>query len=235
MVASVEPAVIGVPKAVEFADFNHAGKMASRGNASSVCGVAVTKAGFGVRVKPVPSVMDGDYGCFRMKGAKLAIACALGAAVLLGAAPDPWKRYSYPKDGYSVESPMEPQLTSSQHENKRGPYEIHQYMMDLGNDQAALVDVAELGPIDNPQAVLEASRDGSLKASPNTVLKYSKLGTYAGRRSIDFEAEDATYHLRGRYIVANTRLMGVIGITPKSAPMPPAIDRIFKSVRFIGK
>jgi len=41
--------------------------------------------------------------------------------------------------------------------------------------------------------------------------------------------------VRGRYIIANSRLMGVTGITPKATPMSPTITRIFKSVRFIGK
>src|SRR6478672_1755066 len=127
-----------------------------------------------------------------MKRIVVALALVLGAGTLTGAAPDPWKRYAYPSDGFSFESPVEPQRSTSQHENKRGPYEIHQYSMDFGDNQAASIGVADLGPIDNPQTVLEASRDGAVRSLPDAVVKSSSLGTYAGRRAIDFEAENPT-------------------------------------------
>jgi len=159
------------------------------------------------------------------------LAGSLSAGALVQ--PQDWKQYSYPNDGFALSSPSKPVIVEEKSETASGTIEIHNYLIDLGNNSAVKVSSVNLPPMDMPaKELLQAGKAGAVE-SMNATISSEKEITLDGNPGLEFEAKADTVRVRARVYMVKTRLLTLLAKAPSGAPFPAEVSRIFDSVKLI--
>lgn len=144
---------------------------------------------------------------------------------------DQWKEYSYPDDGFLVSAPTEPVLTKSP-PLPAGQPEPRNYAIDLGNNCGVMVSSTEIKGAESVAAksLLAGAKNGAVQAMKATLTSEKEL-TLEEYSGIEFEAENESYHVRGRMYVVKSRLFTLLAVAPKSTAAPPEAGRVLDSFK----
>ncbi len=133
---------------------------------------------------------------------------------------DGWRTYSYPKYGFSVELPREPQIHEGLADTIDGPKPTVSYTVDDGPAGGAMINVTDYGGTGrDPQGLLDMATKDAAKTLNGTVLSTLdiQLGNAPGR--------DVMITMPGggaadRIVWANGRLYQVLLVGPTTTGAP---------------
>ena len=166
----------------------------------------------------------------------LALISVAGLVLTFALAQETWKEYVYEADGFAISMPQEPVLSKSSVDTKAGPVEMHNYMVELGQDAALLVSMADYGSSmqnADPKAVLQGGKEGAMRNTNSHLISERPL-TLQGYPGLGIETENDTMHFSARFYMVNTRLYQTVAVTSIGKPYT-GTNRFHESLRLVLK
>ena len=170
-----------------------------------------------------------------MAGAVVLIGLLSAAPLYAQTAPDVWKQYPYPSDGFAVSSPLQPTFSSQLKQTDAGNVEIHTYAIQLGNNGVVMISSSEVRGLDkeSAKARLQMAKAGALKAG-NATLTTEKEITLGGYPGLQYEATAQNLHVRARMYIVKDKLYQLMEISPLATSFPAEAERISSSFKLLN-
>jgi|SRR5579864_9238111 len=167
---------------------------------------------------------------------RLSVAVALFAPLLAQTAQSQWKQYSYPSDGFSISSPLEPAFSKEIRPTSSGTatLELHNYAIDLGNNTVVLISSTEIEGADRTPAkdMLAGAKAGAIQSLKARLTSEKEL-TLQGTPGTEFQAESDSFRLHARMYMVGTKLLTVLAMGPMTSAIPANANRILDSLRLL--
>jgi hypothetical protein len=136
------------------------------------------------------------------------------------ASDDGWRTYSYPKLGFSVELPREPQMHDGQAQTIDGPKPITSYVVDDGEAGGAMVNVTDYGGSGrDPAGLLDMAAQDAAKTLKGTILTQMDI-ELSGNPGRDVMISVPGGGACDRIIWANGRIYQVLLVGPQTTGAP---------------
>jgi len=171
-----------------------------------------------------------------MKNSKLMLLAVVVALVSVAAAQGAWKQYVYDDDGFAISAPQAPTMSKANVDTAAGPIEMHNYMVELGDDAAMLASVADYGANllkADPKAVLQGGKEGAMK-NTNSHLVSERDITLQGYPGLAIETENDTMHFSAHFYLVKSRLYQTVVVTSVGKPFADT-ERFHDSLHFLEK
>jgi hypothetical protein len=160
----------------------------------------------------------------------VALLVSATCSALLFAQTPALKQYVYSDDGFVIAAPTEPKFDTSTQTTALGTVQMHGYTVDLGNDSGFVVYAADFKR--STGISVQGGKEGFLANLKARVIT-EKTITLAGQPGIEFEWENPEYHGRAQMFFVGGILFQLLSIAPINRPVPPVVDGIFRSFRFL--
>ena len=144
---------------------------------------------------------------------------------------DEWKEYSYESDGFAVSAPAEPVLNKQSQSTAAGNVEVHNYAIELGNNSGVMISSTQFPTAQgDPKTMVQAAKNGAVNTM-NAKITSEKEITLDGNPGVQFDAENANFHVHSRMYVVKGRLLTLLAVAPADGKIPPTADRVFDSFK----
>lgn len=169
---------------------------------------------------------------------KAAIALLAILTVSLAAAAQQ-KTYSYPKDGFRIAFPSEPEFSKENVPEGQLTFELHNYIAaDTASNAALMVSVTDFGNYldgKDPDEVLQGAENGALATSKSHLIGSHKKIFLGANHGLAFESESDEMHLSIRLYLAGGMLYEEGVISPKAQKYNAATARFLNSFQLIPR
>ena len=168
-------------------------------------------------------------------GAIVLIGLLAAAPLYTQTAPEVWKQYPYPSDGFAISAPSVPTYSNQVKATDAGNVEIHTYTIPLGSNGVVMISSSQVNGLEknSPRTRLQMAKEGALKAGDATLTteKEITVGRYPG---LQYEATAQNLHVRARMYIVKNRLFQLLEISPLTTPFPIEAERISTSFKILN-
>ncbi len=155
------------------------------------------------------------------------LVCVVPAA--LAQAGD-WHSYSYPMDGFAIDSPVQPQFSKMDQPTDAGKAILHNYIMSVG-DSALMVSVTNFGSLldgKDQDVILQGGENGAINNThgllqPGSEKKISLGGYHGIEFEWDGESSGTRLHFFERLYIVGGYLYQTLVVTPEGTNYPDAL------------
>jgi hypothetical protein len=141
------------------------------------------------------------------------------AAAPASPAPQDWKPYPYPADGFSASFPSAPVAGKQSISTGAGTFELRTYTAEDSSTEliAAVCDYGAVAQGKDPNTILEGAEKGAVDKSKSHLVSGSKI-TLGSNQGVAFEAENDSAHLSARIYLSGTTLYQLVIASPLNVP-----------------
>ena len=141
------------------------------------------------------------------------------AAAPVDPAPQDWKPFSYPEDGFSAAFPSTPIAGKQDISTGEGTVVLHTYTVEDSSAEliAAVCDYGATAQGKDPDAILEVAEKGAVGNIKGRMVSEEKI-TLGANHGVAFEADSGSAHLSARIYLAGATLYQLIVASPLNVP-----------------
>lgn len=134
-------------------------------------------------------------------------------------APQGWKPYAYPADGFSAVFPSTPVAAKQSISTGAGNFELRTYTVEDSSAEliAAVCDYGATAQGKDPDAIIDGAEKGAVNNIKGHLVSERKI-TVGASHGVAFEADSESAHLSARIYLAGATLYQLVVASPLNSP-----------------